>query len=250
MTLAGTDREPLSAGHVRTETAHIHFETYGDVTFSPLVVLHGNGEDLHSLDEQIRAFAARHWVVAIDTRGHGRSSGGTESWDFPLFSRDVLAVLDELNIDSTHVFGYSDGGNIALQLVSDHPQRVRSVAVVGANLDPTGLHPWTRAVLIVQRAALSIAARRSRRAAAALAKIVLMTDHPHLDPVRLRRPHIPALVIAGQRDVVRSGHTELIARSLPGSELHILRGAKHEIPFENAEQCNALVLDFLRTVDA
>ncbi|MCW4352182.1 alpha/beta hydrolase [Hoyosella sp. YIM 151337] len=241
---------PVASGHVRTGDAHIHFETYGRDSSAPLVLLHGNGEDLRSLDQQIGAFAEHYRVIAIDTRGHGRSSHGTVPWDFPLFASDVLAVLDELKVRSAHFFGYSDGGNIVLQLISDHPQRVRSAVVVGANLDPTGLHAWTRAVLAVQRAALAVLARGTRRAAPALARVTLMTNHPHLDPVRLRRTHVPALVIAGERDVVRTAHTELIARSLPGARLEIIPGAKHEIPFDHPERCNAEVLEFVRATDA
>lgn len=239
-------REPAVKGHVRTEGAHIHFEVYGDGP--PVVVLHGNGEDLHVLDAQIEAFSAERTVVAVDTRGHGRSSAGAVPWDFPLLGRDVVAVLDELGIAKADVFGFSDGGNIALQLVLDAPQRLASIAVVGANLDPTGLGAVDRAAMTVQRKGLRLMALVSRRARARLPFVDLMLEHPHIDPVRLRAASVPALVVVGERDLIRSEHTELIARSLRGSRLEVVAGAGHMVPVTHAAECNRLVLEFLRTL--
>jgi pimeloyl-ACP methyl ester carboxylesterase len=230
-------------GHVRTETAHIHFRACG--SGAPLVLLHGNGEDSRTLRAQITAFRPHFRVIAIDSRGHGKSTAGSVDWDFPLFGRDVLAVLDELGIEQAHIFCYSDGGNTALQLVSDQPQRLLSVVVVGANLDPSGLETWTRAMMTAQRQVYRLASRISRRARSAAMRYALMLDHPHIDPVRLRSAHVPALVMAGERDVIRRAHTELIARSLRGARLEILRHAGHDIPTRHAAECNRLVLEFL-----
>lgn len=239
---------PQAVGSVRTEGARIHFEVYDQrpapAGGDPLVLLHGNGEDLHILDTQVDAFSRHHRVVAVDTRGHGRSSAGQLPWDFPLFARDVLAVLDHVGAGRAHVFGFSDGGNTALHLVAAAPHRLASVVVVGANLDPSGLAPLVRAGMVAARArwrALGVLSRGARDRARLYG---LMLDHPHLDPARLRGAAVPALVVAGQRDVVRPAHTRLIAQSL-GAQLEVLAGAGHMVPVQRPAQCNRLVLDFL-----
>ncbi|GGC66976.1 alpha/beta fold hydrolase [Hoyosella rhizosphaerae] len=239
--------ESAESGFVRTETARIHFMTFGNPEATPIVVLHGNGEDIGTLDAQITAFAADHWVIAIDSRGHGKSSAGDLPWDFALFARDVVAVLDETGVRSADYFGYSDGGNTVLQLIVQHPQRVRCAVVVGANLDPSGLHPWTLATMVVQRAVLGVVAKRLPCVRRTVARLSLMVDHPQIDPVDLRRRQIPVLVMAGERDVIRAAHTGLIATSLPKGRALIMSGAGHDVPMTHAKQCAQASLDFFTT---
>lgn len=232
--------------YVHTDGARIHYVVRGDAAAEPLVVLHGNGEDHATLAAQIAAFAREFRVIAIDSRGHGRSTAGSVPWDFPLLARDTCAVLDAEGVRSARLFGYSDGGNTILQMLLDHPQRVRSAVVVGANLDPAGLHPWARASMVAQKMLLGAISRRLPCVRRSVRKLALMTDHPRIDPVRLRHAEVPVLVMAGEHDVIRAGHTALIARSLPASELHIMAGAGHDIPMARAGECAQRALDFLR----
>ncbi|MBD8505983.1 alpha/beta fold hydrolase [Hoyosella sp. G463] len=242
-----TDPDSAAASrYVHTGGARIHYAVRGDAAAEPLVVLHGNGEDHTTLEAQIAAFSEQFRVIALDTRGHGRSVAGSEPWDFPLLARDVCAVLDAEGARSARFFGYSDGGNIILQMLLDHPQRVRSAVVVGANLDPAGLHPWARASMVVQKMLLGVVSRRLPCVRRSVRRLALMTDHPRIDPVRLRRAEVPVLVMAGEHDIVRAGHTALIARSLPASELHIMAGAGHDIPMARAAECAQRSLAFLR----
>ena len=65
----------------------------------PLVLLHGNGEDSTYFKAQIEYFSARYRVIAIDTRGHGRSPRGTAPFTLKQFAEDLKSTLDELGVD-------------------------------------------------------------------------------------------------------------------------------------------------------
>jgi pimeloyl-ACP methyl ester carboxylesterase len=87
---------------------------------------------------------AQYRVIVPDLRGHG-SSDVPEDRDFSdeAYASDVLAVMDDLGIDSAHVFGYSLGGWIGFELAASSPHRVRSLIVGGAHPyseDLSGIH--------------------------------------------------------------------------------------------------------------
>ncbi len=211
----------------------------------PLVLLHGNGEDHHVFDRMVPTLGARRLLVGIDSRGHGRSPRGDGPLRIARMADDVVDVLDRLGLAQADVLGFSDGGNVALELAVHHPARVRRLVVVGANLDPSGL---TAPALAQVRAA--------HTAAAALAHVVpglrgvvdrlaLMVHDPCLTPADLAHVTAPTLVVAGERDVVRRTHTRLVATSIPQARIAVVPGAGHLLPLDEPYRLGALVTSFL-----
>ncbi|WP_433607201.1 alpha/beta fold hydrolase [Prescottella agglutinans] len=230
-------------GFVDTGGARLHYEVSGEG--EPLVLLHGNSENLGYFAAQVPAFAERYRVIALDTRAHGESTRGDGPLDFARLADDVCAVLDALDVDSAHVLGYSDGGNTALTLALRRPERVRSLIVNGANLDPGGLGwgfriPVTLAWLVGAPAALVSEALARKREL-----LGLMVLHPRIPPAGLAAITVPTVVVVGERDPIPRRHTELIARSVPGAELTIVPDAGHACAAERPDVFNAVVLDFL-----
>lgn len=235
-------------GVVEARGARLHYEIHG--AGEPLVLLHGNGEDLGYFAAQVPAFAERYRVIALDTRAHGASTRGDGPLDFARLADDVCTVLDAVGAPSAHLLGYSDGGNTALTLALRRPQRVRSLIVNGANLDPGGLGwkfrvPVTAAWLLtapVARWSAGLARRREL--------LELMVRHPHIPAADLSAITVPTLVVVGERDPIPRRHTELVARSIPGAALVIVPHAGHPCAAEQPEIFNALVLDFLARAEA
>ena len=122
----------LDAGDVR-----IYFETYG--AGAPVLVLHGGLGSLEDMRHQIRALAATRFVVAADSRGHGRSTDSDAPLSYALMATDMLKLLDALKIDRTDIVGWSDGGIVGLELAMTHPERVGRLVVISANYDVDGL---------------------------------------------------------------------------------------------------------------
>ena len=117
----------------------IHCETAGPKDAPVLVLLHGNGEDLHIFDPQTNYLSQFYRTVAVDTRGHGRSTRGTASLNFYTFASDLLAVLDALLINKAHIVGFSDGAITALHVALTAPERIRSMMLLGVNYNPQGI---------------------------------------------------------------------------------------------------------------
>ncbi|GAB2637420.1 alpha/beta fold hydrolase [Prescottella soli] len=230
-------------GFVEAGGARLHYETSGEG--EALVLLHGNSENLGYFAAQAPAFAERYRVIALDTRAHGESTRGDGPLDFARFADDVCAVLDALGIDSAHVLGYSDGGNTALTLALRRPDRVRSLIVNGANLDPHGLGWKFRVPATLAWLAAGLVAPLSKTLAHKRELLGLMVHHPHIPPDDLAAITVPTVVVVGERDPIPRRHTELIAHSIPGAELVILPGAGHACAEERPDVFNAVVLDFL-----
>ena len=80
----------------------------------PMVLLHGNGEDSSYFVNQISFFESKYLVIAVDTRGHGRSPRGCGTFTLERFADDLKGFLDRRGLRRIILLGFSDGGNIAL----------------------------------------------------------------------------------------------------------------------------------------
>ncbi|HEY0117620.1 MAG TPA: alpha/beta hydrolase [Cellulomonas sp.] len=211
----------------------------------PLVLLHGNGETHRVFDRMVPLLAPQHRLVGLDSRGHGRSPRGDGPLTIARMADDVDEALDALGLDGVDLLGFSDGGNVALELALRHPGRSRALVVVGANLFPAGLKPASMAPIKAGHAALRLAERAVPWARTVTERWALMTDDPHIDPADLARVSIPALVVVGRRDVIRPEHTRLIAGSLPHARLATVEHAGHMLPVTHPRQLVRVVETFL-----
>lgn len=210
----------------------------------PLILLHGNGENCGYFVHQMEPFAQHFRVIALDTRGHGRTPRGVAPFSIWQFAEDLLGFLDEHRIEKAHILGFSDGGNIALVFALRHPERIGKLILDGANLDPSGVKRFIQIPIEIGYRVARCFAGRSLRAHKNAEMLGLMVSAPNIKPEELSRIQLPTLVIAGDRDVIKDSHTRLIAASIPGAELSILPGT-HFVANGNPEAFNGAVLRFL-----
>ena len=110
--------------------ATLHYTERG--SGSPLILLHG-GLGAGSEWELIGArLAERFRVITPDSRGHGRSSNPAGFLSYSLLADDVAALTVALELGSPTVVGWSDGGQVALELAVRHPGAARALIVGGA----------------------------------------------------------------------------------------------------------------------
>lgn len=209
-----------------------------------LILLHGNGESLDYFAGQLDFFARFYRVIALDTRGHGASPRGSAPFTIRQFAEDLRAFMDERGIDSAHILGFSDGGNIALSFALKYPQRVRKLILNGANLDPLGVKLHVQIPIVLGYHLARLFAGKRPEARRRMELLGLMVNEPHFAPQDLKRLELPVLVIAGGRDMIRERHTRLIADSLPNARLAILKG-NHFIANQRPEDFNRSVAEFL-----
>ncbi|MBR4959787.1 MAG: alpha/beta hydrolase [Clostridia bacterium] len=210
----------------------------------PLILLHGNGESKEYFAAQMNAFAVCRHVYALDTRGHGASERGDTPFTLAQFAQDLEAFRAEHGFDSMDLLGFSDGGNIAMLYALRYPERVSKLILNGANLDPSGVKRSVQLPVEIGYRLASFFARLTPKAKSHAELLGLMVNEPHIAPEALAKLTMPALVIAGDKDMIREDHTRKIAASLPDSELAILPG-DHFVAAKNPEAFNRTVLGFL-----
>src|SRR4029077_7459036 len=88
-------------------------------------------------------------VFALDGRGHGQTNNPTNTFSYRAMADDVAAFIQALNIDTPLILGFSDGGQIALDLGIRYPALARALVIVGAysGLTESGMR-WAHAVAV------------------------------------------------------------------------------------------------------
>lgn len=211
----------------------------------PLILLHGNGENCDYFEHQIPYFSSNYHVIAIDTRGHGKSPRGEKPFTIVQFAEDLHDFMDEKGIAKANLLGFSDGGNIVLTFALKYPERIEKLIVDGANLFPSGVKPLYQWPIEVGYYIAKLFSKKSEQAMRNAEMLGLMVNEPHIDPSELSRLTMPVLVVAGTKDMIKDSHTRLIYKSLSNAQLSIVEG-DHFVANKNAEAFNKVVADFLR----
>ena len=127
-------------GIARGSGLRIYYELLG--TGRPLILLHGSMGSTESwrMTGYTEALADAFQLILVDLRGHGRSDRPTGAKAYLTTSQvdDITAVLDDLELESAAVLGWSRGGDVALATAAIHPERVEAIAIVGASADTVG----------------------------------------------------------------------------------------------------------------
>lgn len=210
----------------------------------PLILLHGNGENHEYFIHQIARFSKTHWVLALDTRGHGKTPRGDAPFTIAQFAEDLKLFFDEHKIQQADILGFSDGGNIAMVFAMKYPECVRNLILNGANLDSKGVKASVQLPITIGYRIASLFASKSLKALQNAELLGLMVHDTNVKPEDLRKIRARTLVIAGTKDMIKRSHTELIARSIKDAELVFLEG-DHFIANKRAEAFNGVVERFL-----
>lgn len=190
----------------------------------PLILLHGNGEDGSCFADVMEHFAYRYRVIAVDTRGHGKSPRGDAPFTIRQFAKDLKEFMDQKKIEKANLLGFSDGGNIAMIFALQYPERVLKLILNGANLNEKGVKPSVQIPIEIGYRIAQIFSGISQKAQKNAEMLGLMVHDPNVNPDQLHSLCMPVLVIAGRQDMIKQKHTELIARSIPNAWLSIIPG--------------------------
>lgn len=221
----------------------LYYEIYGEGP--PLLLLHGNSESIASFNNQIPELSKHFKVIAVDSRGQGKSSEDGQQYTYDLFAADMNAFLDYLQLDSVNIIGWSDGGNTGLIMAMQYPKKVKRLVTMGANvfIDNTVVKKWVFSMLhkeLKEIGSDSIYDSQKRKR-----MIELLLTQPQHRFEELDAIHCPVLVMAGEKDLIKEEHTRAIAQHISHSTLLIAAKASHEFPRENPAAFNKIVLEFL-----
>lgn len=213
----------------------------------PFILLHGNGEDSSYFKNQIDHFSNRYRVIALDTRGHGKSPRGTKPFTIEQFSCDLYEFMEDLGISHSIILGFSDGANTAIKFAIKYPNKVKALILNGGNLNPKGVKSSIQIPIEIgykiarQFASKSIDAKKNAE------MLGLMVNEPNIELSELSKITAPTLVICGSRDMIKESHTKKIAENIPNAKLSIIRG-NHFIANKKYVTFNKEVEDFLKVI--
>ena len=193
----------------------LYYELHGKG--EPLLLVHGNGGSTGDFKAQIPFFKQRYRVIAMDSRDQGRSSDSPGPITYEAMADDLAALLDHLQIGPVNVLGWSDGGIEALLLGIRHPAKVKKVASMAANLEPSenAVHSEMIAGIKTYIAGLPANAADTPQGRRELKLARLMLDEPHIPLTALEAITVPTLILASDHDVIRDEHTVAIYRHIP-----------------------------------
>jgi pimeloyl-ACP methyl ester carboxylesterase len=197
------------------------------------------------MQHQIRALAKTRFVIAADSRGHGRSTDTNDPLSYSRMANDMIKLLDALGINRTDVVGWSDGGIIGLELGMNSPERIRRLVAIGSNYDVEGLLDKPDPDAIPWRCRwLSWCETKQNRLARRKVNTMWLTQ-PHYTPADLAKITAPTLIIVGEHDAIKRSHTDQLARSIPGAVEEVISNASHFVINEQPNKVNARILSFL-----
>lgn len=230
---------PAAAHFADVNGIKLYYETYG--AGEPLVMLHGNGGSIKAFRNQIPFFSKYYQVIAIDSRLQGKSGGSPDKISYEQMASDFCALLDQLNIKSAYVLGWSDGGIDGILMALNCPDRVKKLAASGANTVPDST---ALSQLDIEEMKKVVANPRASAKEKALNQ--MMIDQPNIAYSELGEIKCPVLIMAGDRDMIKPEHTLKIFQSIPGASLCIFPDSHHGVCQQHPDLFNETVLRFFR----
>jgi pimeloyl-ACP methyl ester carboxylesterase len=235
---------PSEEGRLDVRGVSLAYARWGPKDGVPVVLLHGGGGTFAHWAGQLPSLAKMRPVIAFDTRGHGRSTRGTEPFHYATLAEDVDAALEALHVPSAHVVGWSDGGIIALELALSHAARVRSLVLFGVNFDASGGQKGTSASV----EAYWKRCRQDTKDFDGLLALLrpMWRAEPRLTTAQLTTLTAPTLVILAEKDeLIRAAHVKALAKAIPNATLVTLEKAGHIAPWEAPQPFADAVSNFL-----
>lgn len=250
----------VERGHAPVNGLKLYYEVHGPKPAAgevPLLLLHGGGSSLRSsFGTLLPHLSKTRRVIVYDQQGHGRTTDVDDRpFTFEQSARDAVALLRHLGISRADFMGYSNGGQIALEVALTHPELVRRLIFQSAMTSRDGLPPevWKgfenpriedmpealkqeyRATSPHPEKLPSFFAKSARR----------MKEFRGWTPEQVRSVRVPVLILLGDRDI-RVEHGAELLRLFPDAQLAVLPGTDHGQMTERGAQVAPIVLEFLR----
>jgi len=270
---------------LKRANACIHYEDSG--TGEPLILLHGFSVSSRYWSEPgvTAELAGRYRVIAMDLRGHGRTTvrGEPEGYDAETIADDITALADSLGIDRFHLVGHSAGGMVALRHAWRQGQRLLSLALMSTSpatalghSDPQlrqqaldlfadfyGRQTWPQIFSQLRQLpgpllywmdrlpererlwTLLLEICRDNEPGILATFVRAFFTDPDLYLENLRLIVCPTLIVVGEHDKLFLQASALLAREIPGARWQVLKGVGHMTALEAPELTSATILNFL-----
>ncbi|SKB85967.1 alpha/beta fold hydrolase [Dyadobacter psychrophilus] len=232
----------------------IYYEEYGQGV--PLLLLHQGLGSIENLAGIIPELSKHFRVIAPDAPGHGRSEHA-DSLSGELIAEYYSQLIDQLNLDSAYVMGWSMGGNTSLLLAANRPDKIKKVVSGASNSKASGLTEEGRSLL------KEYTVEAVKEDKDWLENYQQMNPEPKkwikfwednqrmwareikIPDEKLAAINVPVLLIRGDRDMIKLDHTIAIFEALQHGQLCVYPNVGHEMPEEKGEMLCRIAIEFL-----
>lgn len=223
----------------------IVYDEYGSEHTETLFLLHGNGSSAKYFKRQIAEYISHFHVIAIDTRGHGRSNNVKKSIEILDIVSDIECLRVKLNLKHISILGYSDGANIAVKYATLYPNRVIQMVLNAPNLSKKGIYQILWWLDSIAQFITKVLAPISHYAERRHKQLHVMSEPLNISRKDLLLINSRTLLVIGSFDLVKRRHIERIAELIPNSEVMIIPRHSHFITYTNPKKFSQLVMPYL-----
>jgi pimeloyl-ACP methyl ester carboxylesterase len=251
----------IAGKYVNVNGIKVYYEVYGKG--EPLLLLHGNSGSIETFIYQIPELSKHFKVIAIDSRAQGRTSDSDLEITYAQMASDMSELIDKLNLGKVNIAGWSDGGNVGLELAFTHPEKIIKVVTFGANYThencmaiPDSVKMDANDPLVIRTSTIMkrnstaierLAPNKERIPTIKIKLAALMEKYPNFTLDQLKTINVPFLIVVGDHDLINLDQTIALFTNLPKAELFVVPGASHLSPVEYPELINSEVTRFLKT---
>ena len=226
-------------GYAPVNGLRMYYEVHGPTGRWPLVLLHGGGDTIETSFGQLLPVLARsRRIIAFEQQGCGRTSDiDDRPFSFEQSADDTLALLKHLDISRADLFGFSNGGTIALQVAMRFPQVVRRLVVITALMKRAWAdRQFWESMKTAQPDAMPPELREAYRKVAPHPENLdsfffkarnRMRDFKDVPDKAIQSITAPTLVVGSDRDVMRPEGAVELFHLLQHAQLAILPGTEH-----------------------
>jgi 3-oxoadipate enol-lactonase len=242
-----------------------------------IIFIHGFPFNKSMWNKQVKALKNNYRVIAYDVRGHGNSDVGNEDFSIELFVKDLLNLMDALNVDRTILCGLSMGGYIALNAIENYPDRFDALILSDTNCisdTPEVKEKRMKTIESIKKDGVEKFADESmnnffapeslstkKKEIAAVRDMIVNTSKQTLYKTlqafyerketcsRLPEIKVPVLIMVGKEDIITPPAAALtMHEKIKGSIIHIIDHAGHLSNMENLGEFNNRLTEFLSLI--
>jgi pimeloyl-ACP methyl ester carboxylesterase len=243
---------PKAGHYINNGDARIYYEVYGKG--KALVILHGGVVgSIYEMQEFIDSLRKSYQVIAVSTRGHGKSEMGSQKPTYAVKAEDINAIINAVTKDSVTVLGFSDGAYSGYFLAAQHPEKVKKLVAIGAGEWKQGFRSFNNSRrLFFSMDSLYIKQQLNLMPEPQRYDEWLTTLNNYYNTVNigketLSRIQCPVLVMAGELDQNAPLKTVIAAyEMIPHAQLSIIPNAPHPVFLVNFPAVWTSILPFLK----
>ncbi|MHA1935886.1 MAG: alpha/beta fold hydrolase [Candidatus Thorarchaeota archaeon] len=259
--------EKNTGNYIDANGLKMFYKEYGDGY--PLILLHGGSTNSDLQWQRSIPKLSEHFrVIAVDSRGHGKTNNPSGEFSYRLMGDDVAAFAKALDLKKPFICGWSDGAQIALEIGMQYPNLAKGLVAGGVVIELSDAYvKGVQGIGIMKPGEVDFQLLEEKfpEIVKLISEIHTSEDDPDywkrfleslskmwLNPEefpgkRIQEITVPTLILHGDRDdLVPSEDAVTAYKTIPRGELAIIPFANHRDIFERGELATSAIIDFLQ----